>query len=315
MVTVQNKNLSMRGFTIVELLVASTCMILIIAAGYGIFSQQSRIANNEQEHVILQANAKILMERLSFLFSHVGFGCASSFYAGKKMVGEDPDTNNEVKVDCFFYEIQNENINATSMISDSVVVVYGINEWEPLSSTPSGFSIEFIDEPSPPMDKLASSFKKYLSLFPDDEPNNFYEITGIDSDKKGCTLDREISSDYMHDINVYIVAPTRVKIKDNMLYFQNFVYNNSQFWEIGEWVECMQLQYTKDGSTWYDELSGSDRFKIRGVKIFLLLRSEEEISGYTSNATFTLAGQTVGPFADHYYRELHEQVVWTRNLQ
>lgn len=313
MVTVQNKNLSMRGFTIVELLVASTCMILIIAAGYGIFSQQSRIANNEQEHVILQANAKILMERLSFLFSHVGFGCASSFYAGKKMIGEDPDLDTNVEVDCFFYKTENKTINATSMDSDSVVVVYGINEWATMSNLTVNSTLVFVDDPRPPMDSTQNSFKKYLSIFPDYDPNLYYTIDS--NSNNTCKLDRSIPDEYDSGGTVYIVAPTRVKIKDNTLYFQNFAYNNSQFWEIGEWVECMQLQYTKDGSTWFDYLSGSDRFKIKGVKIFLLLRSEKEISGYTSNATFTLAGQTVGPFADHYYRELHEQVVWTRNLQ
>lgn len=294
------------GFTLVELLIASACMLLIVGAAYGIFSQQLRQTSSEQYTVEMQMNSKVAMERLHFIFSHAGFGCRDSLHSGKTISGDDPD-GNSVSITSPVWNIEN---NAPGVGSDSVVVVYGfrkVGEADGVHSKTDSLDVK--NAQGPTISTSTDLFKNYVCAFPDKDPNTFYTInSGADP----YDLNREI--DLIPDgASIYMVAPVRVMVSQGMLLFKNFVYTSLENWEIADAIDNLQLQYTTDGSSWSDTVTNPNL--ITGVKIFLLARSLEPEPGFVSNATFTLAGQTVGPFTDQYHRQVHEQIVWIRNTQ
>ena len=306
------------GFTLVELLISVTCMLLIVGAAYGVFSQQARQTNAEQYNVEMQMNSKVAMERLHFLFSHAGFGCSDSFTAGTSMSGDDPD-GASVTVTSSIWDIQN---SAPGEGSDSVVVVYGFRKvGEVDGDHVATSSLDIKNAEGPSVSSATSSFKKYLCIFPDKDPNIFYSVTG-NSNPYSLSSDIESVTD---ESTVYMVVPVRVMVVSDpgvsdpspetlkVLLFKNFVYDLFEYWEVADGIENLQLQYTVDGTTWADTVSNPNA--VTGVKIFLLVKSREPEPGFTSDLTFTLAGQTVGPFTDHYHRKLHQEIVWIRNAQ
>ena len=254
----------------------------------------------------MQMNSKVAMERLHFIFSHAGFGCRDSLLSGQTIGGDDPD-GNSVSITSPIWNIQN---NAPGTGSDSVVVVYGfrkVGEADGLHSDTDSLDIKNAEGPS--ISTQTTSFKNYLCAFPDKDANEFYRVT---SGGDPYSLNRDI--DLVPDgAIIYMVAPVRVMVSQGVLLFKNFVYATTDNWEIADDIDNLQLQYTTDGSSWSDTVSNPSL--ITGVKIFLLTKSQEPEPGFDSNATYTLAGQTIGPFTDHYHRQLHEQIIWIRNVQ
>ena len=307
METVQTDRRGMAGFTLVELLIASTCMLLIVGAAYGIFSQQTRQTKSEEYSVEMQMNSKVAMERLHFIFTHAGFGCQDSFSSGISMSGDDPD-GTSVTVTSAIWDIQNSAVNAGP---DSVVVVYGFRKVGEVDGDHEDVnSLDIKNAEGPAISSSASAFKRYLCIFPDMDANQFYRVTG-NSDP--YTLEQTVES-VPDDAAVYMVAPVRVMMSDErVLLFKNFVYGGTDDWEIADGIENLQLQYTIDGTSWSDTVDNPNA--IVGVKIFLLVRSQEPEPGFDANATYTLAGQIYAPPNDHYHRKLHQEVVWIRNAQ
>ncbi len=294
------------GFTFVELLIAATCMLFIVGAAYGVFSQQTRQTRAEQYAVEMQMNSKVAMERLYFIFSHAGFGCSDSFAAGTSMSGDDPE-GASATVTSSIWDIQNSDPGTGS---DSVVVVYGFRKVGEVDGDHTDASfLDIKNAEGPSISSSTSLFKRYVCIFPDEDANQFYQITGSsDPYSLGSTIDSVTD-----ESTVYMVTPVRIMLDDQVLLFKNFVYTSLEYWEVADGIENLQLQYTTDGSTWSDTVS--DPSDVIGVKVFLLVRSEEPEPGFTSDAVFTLAGQPLGPFTDHYHRKLHQEVVWIRNTQ
>lgn len=303
---VQKIDAKRSGFTLVELLIASVCMLLIVSAAYGIFSQQAQQTISEQYEVEMQMNSKVAMERLHFIFSHAGFGCLDSLHAGKTLSGDDPD-GNSVAITSPLWNIENK---APSAGSDSVVVAYGFRKVGEANGVHSDTaSLDLKNAEGPTISASTTLFKNYVCAFPDMDPNTFYKIN---SGSDPYALDREI--DLIPDgASIYMVAPVQVMVSQGMLLFKNFAYSAADNWEIAESIDNLQIQYTTDGSSWSDTVSNPHL--VSGVKIFLLTKSQEPEPGFVSNATFTLADQTIGPFTDRYHRQVHEQIVWIRNTQ
>lgn len=106
--------MSEKGFSLIEMLVSMFCVVIIMVSVYDVFSRQSGINTVEQGILDLQLNSRIAIDRLDFLFSHAGFGCADSFADGDSLQGED-DVGDSVVIE-----------NAISTIVDSNASAGGI---------------------------------------------------------------------------------------------------------------------------------------------------------------------------------------------
>jgi type IV pilus assembly protein PilW len=300
----QTDDVSQSGLTLVELLISITCLLLILAGVYDVFSRQSETATAEQEILNMQMSSRVAIERLGFVFGNAGFGCRDSFNDGETMSGDDPDGNGSVTVDQVFWDIQNNNVNGTN--PDSVVVTYGfrkVAEVDGLHNSTTSVDFKNIGSPS----ITTSDFKKYLCFFPNIEGDLFYEVDDA-TDPFGITKETPQLSD---DSEVYMVTPVRIKLVDECLYLQNFAYSQTNLWEAVENIQDLQLQYTTDGTSWVD--NPADPEDVIGVRIFVLARTERRDPGYSDSKTYELAGQTVGPFNDPYHRKVAQTTVWVRN--
>ena len=300
--------LASSGMTIVELLIATTCMIMVMGAVFMIFSSQSKTATFEREIIDMQLNSRVAMERLTFLFSHAGYGCSESFDNGKTMSGDDPDTNATITIDSIVWDVQDN--NATGVSPDSVGVVYGFKKVTEVfgnySNTSSNIDLE--NGPSPQIKSTTSEFKNYISFYPNIEGNEFYQVTDA-SDPYDLDESVELLID---DSAVYMVTPTRVKVINGTLQFQNFCYDPGK-WDIADNIQDLQLRYTTDGSTWVDDPANPN--DVIGVSIDLLARTDDPDPNYTDVKTYILGGQTVGPFNDAFHRKHSRARVWLRNTE
>ncbi len=287
-----------------ELLISITCLLLILAGVYDVFSRQSETSTVEQEILNMQMSSRVAIERLGFVFSNAGFGCRDSFDHGKTMSGDDPDGNGTVTVNQVFWDIQNNNVNGTN--PDSVVATYGfrlVAEVDGLHNSTT--SVDFKNVGSPNI--TTSDFKKYLCFFPNIEGDLFYEVTDATDP---YDLDQE-TPQLSDDSEVYMVTPVRVKLVNETLYLQNFAYTQTKLWESAENIQDLQLQYTTDGTSWVD--NPADPEDVIGVRIFVLARTERPDPGYSDSKTYELAGQSVGPFNDPFHRKVAQTTVWVRN--
>lgn len=301
--------------TIVELLIATTCMALVMGAVFVIFSSQSKTSTFEREIINMQLNSRVAMERLSFIFSHAGFGCTDSFQDGKTMTGDDPD-NATMPIDSFLWDITNQ--NATGYSPDSVVVVYGFRKVAEVDGEHSNLnpSKNFKNFDGPTISSTSSKFKKYITFFPNIDGNKVYEVT---SGSDPYILDESIEI-LLDETNVYMVTPNRVKVFNGNLQFQNFCYD-SDGWDIATNIQDVQFRYTTDGSTWV-EVPGKPNDVI-GVAINLLVRSESEDPNYKDVKTYEYqwpdgSTEIVGPFngtLNKYHRKHSRAHVWLRNTE
>lgn len=296
------------GMTIVELLIASTCMILVMGAVFVIFSSQSKTATYEREIIDMQLNSRVAMERLTFLFSHAGYGCSDSFKNGKTMSGDDPDSNATITINSVLWDVQDN--NATGWTPDSVGVVYGFKKvtevFGSYSNTSSNIDLE--NNPSPQIKSTTTEFKNYISFYPNIEGDEFYQVMDA-SDPYDVDESVELLLD---DSAVYMVTPTRIRVVNGTLQFQNFCYD-SGMWSIADNIQDLQFRYTTDGTNWVDV--PSDPSDVIGVSFELLARTDDPDPSYTDVKTYTLGGQSVGPFNDSFHRKLSRARVWLRNTE
>ena len=300
--------LASSGMTIVELLIATTCMIMVMGAVFVIFSSQSKTATFERKIIDMQLNSRVAMERLNFLFSHAGYGCSESFDNGKTMSGDDPDSNGTLTINSIFWDVQDS--NSTGWTPDSVGVVYGFKKvtevFGSYSNTDSNIDLE--NNPSPQIKSTTSEFKNYISFYPNIEGDEFYQVMDA-SDPYDLDESVELLLD---DAAVYMVTPTRVRVVNGTLQFQNLCYD-SGMWGIADNIQDLQFQYTTDGTNWVD--APTDPGEVIGVSFELLARTDDPDPNYRDVKTYDLGGQTVGPFNDAFHRKLSRARVWLRNKE
>ena len=261
----------------------------------------------------MQLNGRVAMERLNFIFRHAGFGCKDSFATGGSMDGEEPD-GSTVSIDSVLWDIQNTTANGTN--SDSVVVAYGFRRVAK-DTVISGSDVNCNRTNGPTITNNGDAndvddFKNYLAFVPDTGGNRFYQVQTVSLTGKNYVINLFQSNEELESgADVYMVVPVRIMVVNNLLSFKNFAYKSSNLWEIAEHIQSLQLQYTTDGSTWED--NPADLEDVIGVSFFVLTRTQRPDPDYTDTKSYTMAGQTVGPFQDSFHRKLFQGTVWLRN--
>ncbi len=132
------------------------------------------------------------------------------------------------------------------------------------------------------------------------------------------------------DTIVYFIAPSADSAVANSGTLETSLWrivgslNSGQPQELIPGVERMEVQYGLDTDNNYivDKYVNADAVKVAGVtdwtnvisvKVAILVRSPQANSPDTDLKTYTLLGNTVGPFKDHYERSVFTTTVALRN--
>jgi type IV pilus assembly protein PilW len=306
---------SARGFTLVELMVTLACVAIVSTAIYSSFVSQIYVEGKEQWILNTQINSRVVLDRLTWLFRHAGYGCRDSFRDGRTMTGIDPGNRATITVSAVLSITDNASAG-TNLNPDEVLVVTGftkiaeVNGDHDKATTGNNLLLKNVDTPS--LDP-GPVFKRYITFAP--YPDNvFFTVT---STGNPYTLDRSVWQ-VGDNSEVYMVTPIRVQVQpNNLLWLQNFAYQSIAVerelsWEVAEGIEDLQFQYTADGgATWSGNPANPSA--VQAVRIFLLARSSTTDMKHTDTKTYDLAGQIVGPFNDHFHRLLSQTTVWLRN--
>ncbi len=78
-------------------------------------------------------------------------------------------------------------------------------------------------------------------------------------------------------------------------------------------VDGLQIRYFMSDGSYVDAPTGSAIENIRGVKIYLLVRSGKPDRGYVNAATYTLGSRAYGPYNDGFRRVQVERLVEVKN--
>ncbi len=302
---------SQKGMTLIELLVAMACLVLVLAGVYHVFFTQSLSSTAEINILEAQINARAGMDRIAHVLRHAGFGCRDSFRDGKTMDGNDPN-GTLVSVDSMLWNFQDNNATGQPANADAVDVVHGFRKAGEVTTAITTNSTDrdtvyfnsTADDPVVIDD--TRNFHDYICFFPHMEGDIFYGVSGSTSP---LTVDSDIQL-LQEDASIFMVTPTRITLNaDGDLIFQIFADGFDD--EVASGFEDLQFEYTEDGSTWAGVPANPN--KVIAIRAWLLARSARGDPGYTDTRTYTYAGQTVGPFNDNVHRWLIEETVWIRN--
>jgi len=297
-----------RGFTLTDLMVSMVCMLMVGAVLFSAFGSQMWTGGKEQRILDLQMNSRTTLDRLSWLFRHAGYGCKDSFPT-RTITGTDPD-GPAITINSILAGI----VDNPALTPDEVIVVTGFKKVAEVNgSQASTANVLLKNLDTPAISDVATEFKRFLTFSPYPE-NVFFEVA---DDNNPFGLDRAVSQ-VPDNADVYMVTPIRVRVRaaDGALLLQNFAYASApapdQFWEVAEGIEDLQFEYTTDnGATWIGSPPAPGA--VQGVRISLLVRSLVPDMKHTDIKTYTVAGQVVGPFNDHFHRQLSTTTVWLRN--
>ncbi|WP_144311455.1 PilW family protein [Desulfonatronospira thiodismutans] len=268
------------GLTLIELLIVLVVMSLIMGGLVSTFISHSRISAAEAARMEVQQNMRVSVDRLKHVLRHAGFGCYASFAQGLVMSGDDPE-GDTINISTFI----DDDTKSNQFESDSVIIVYGFKVLGKVAEVLNDDEINLNKKPSPSI-TTQNDFKQYLSFFPGLAGNSFYEVYNVSDKDITFTSDLPISEEDLqhHDVEVYMVSPARIFIKDNNLQVQIFAYQRTavdreQHWIVAENIEDISFQYYENG-TWHDDDSTiGDMNNIRKIRFSLQGRSKEKVNG------------------------------------
>lgn len=324
------------GLTLVELLISMAAMLIIIGALTTSFISQNKLSVSEEELIDLQMNLRVATDRLTQILAHAGFGCFDSF-SDNTLTGNDPNAGS-ITISSFISNIDNYTSDGTTISNDSLIITYAFKSLGEIAQVLDEDKIELDKDPSPAI-TLDNNFKKYLSFFPNIEGNKFFQVSAIEGREISFVNPVEVSEGF----GVFMVSPARIYLEDSNIRVQIFAYQDaslpSQHWTIAEDIEDLQLQYSLDGQTWWDDINSSDLQDVRKIRFWLLGKSpkalkdsssqEIEITDLSENIGDTsqcveefeedgvdyCVVYRVGPFTDGHARMLSRSEVTLRNAQ
>ena len=297
-------------------------------------TSQSKVYHSEEDLIDMQMNARIAMDRISFLLRMNGVNCSDSF--GNDLTSGNLVTHGDVAANPLtaMFTITN---NAPST-SDQLTLVGAVRYVGYITSIPANNQIILQCNEYPKLEGTVST-KSYIVITPRDE-NRYQTISAISSittTTPTLTLTNSLNSDELAEltaafaagvvIDVYQVQAFSIRLVNNSLRIDENISLSSTQLDVADNIQDLQFQYGIDtGSdgqidSWVD--NPADITQIRAVRVFILARTGKIDKEYTDTKTYTLAGSTVGPFTGtdstnlntykHVHRYLLESTITVRN--
>lgn len=270
------------GFSLTELLVVIVMFSIIATAGYSLFKEQTRINIAQQNILEMQSSGRAALQALIHSISHAGFGTSYS------------------KSDF----IKPTYSNATSGNSDSIILSYGSQYVSKVTANATETNIITVD------DTTLIATGDEINFFPSLNPNKTYIASP--SGTSSITLDEEV---------ILLLNGTKIFKINNIEFSHNstseILYQNNV--PLIYDVASFQLAYTQDDkpADWKNKVTEE---KIKGIWIYLLLKTKNREAGFKESKTFTLPWDTAEQVSStlirdgFHYQEFQTQV-WLRNAK
>jgi prepilin-type N-terminal cleavage/methylation domain-containing protein len=328
---------SLKGFTLVELMVVLAILGIVVVGVLGLVTQQNKAYHSEEAIIDLQMNGRLAINHISRYIRMGGFGCCGNIDAlttstsvngyGAAINAVDGDPNDVNVPD-----------ELTVVTAARKVGIVNDNDGTADESFQSISVIPVFRLVDSITDLFNNTLKRYIYLAPC-ENSDFLSIQNtVSSGDTSVTLTKAIRVD--EGAEIYIVKAYTFSIKNPSEYNNpkppgpNLVVNentgdNRQ--ELAENIENLQFQYgwdkngdgrfdPTDKNDWSNDPSGNEA-DIKAVRIYVLARSAHPDRDYTdrkqykiNDATASDAEVIVGPYNDNYHRFLLRTTIMVRNL-
>ena len=322
-----------QGFTLVELMVVLVILGIISVGTITAITGQSKVYHSEEDLIDMQMNARVAMERITFLLRMSGVNCSDSF--GNDLTSGNMVTHGDVAANPLtaMFTITNN----TPSTSDQLTLVGASRRVGHITSVPANNQIKLDCNEYPKLEGTVSA-KSYIAITPRDE-NRYQTISAISSTTTKTpilTLTNSLDSDELAEltaafaakdssgvstpvvIDVYQVQAFSIRLVNSSLRIDENISLSSTQLDVADNIQDLQFQYGIDtGSdgqidSWVD--NPTDITQIRAVRVFILARTGKIDKTYTDTKTYTLAGVTVGPFTGTNLNDLNTHKSVHRHL-
>lgn len=289
------------GFTLVELMVVLVILGIISVGTITAIISQSKVYHSEEDIIDMQMNARIAMDRASFLIRMAGVGCSDSF--GNKLTSGNLVTNGDVAANplATMFVTTNNNVSTPDQLTMVGAVAYAGT----ITGIPANNQITLNTQNANLNASVAA--KKYIFISPQDE-NRFETIAAISGNTitLSNSFDSERKTELINSltagvtVNAYQVQAFTIRLVNNSLRIDENLVTSSTQLDVSDNIQDLQFQYGLDTNadddidSWLDSTTDIDQ--IRAVRIFILARTNKVDRDFIDRKTYTLAGVTVGPF-------------------
>lgn len=319
-----NHGISIRktgGFTIVELLVAMTISLIVMAAIFSTFKSQ-------QDSYVVQSQVSVTQQNLRAALFMITRDIQMAGYFTDFVSGTYPfQTNGEILDGVTIRPLMYSKDNVTTIAgvknnTDILVIIKGSGTFRELAAgefatpgdeTTASLSLNSLDTDlqyisASGHNKFGFLAKKDLNraeIFEVAAGNNFEFPSGL--------LDNYSEGDFVGKVDVIIY---RIEDTDSgpTLTRRNLG-TDTAYNPIAEDVDNLQFSYIlSDGTEKFDLNTLTDVPKIRAVKVFILARTDNKIRDYKDPNSYQLGNYSIPSTNDGYMRRLLSATVTTRNI-
>ncbi|MBN2808067.1 MAG: PilW family protein [Deltaproteobacteria bacterium] len=303
---VRSKN---TGFTMVELMVVLVILGIISVGAITSITGQNKVYHSEEDIIDMQMNARVAMQRICSTIRMAGYGCKDAF--GPNLSSGNLVTNGDVAPNPLTNLLLiSDNDSPTP---DELTLAGAIKHVGTITAVPATNQIT-LDELRANIKSNGDVAAKSFIFVSPRESNIYQTVTGI----TGNTLTLLNPLTAAIDDEVYQVQAFTLRLTNNNLRVDDNVDTSSTNLEAASNIQDLQFQYGIDSdndgevNSWVDNTATLRQ--IKAVKIFILACTSKTDKEYTDRKTYTIAGITVGPFNDHFHRQLLESTIYIRNL-
>ena len=311
----KERNLTNKGFTIVELLIAMTISLVVMGAITYTFKSQQDSYIVQTQISSMQQNLRAAMYMLTRDIQMAGYytNFDSDTYA---MDWDDLDGNNETIRPLIHGFDNRDDMFGGDGIKDGtdLVVIIKAAESRQLAAgeTASGNTVPASLRN---VDNLVSG-KCAMLVKHDLSTADFFQVQ---DDSGNMTLTISLDNTYSQNDWIFRVDVIVYYVNDdlnNPCLLRKNLGSNETAQVVAENIDNLQLQYLlNDGSLVNDPdnppTSGSD---VRAVKVFLLARTANIIRNYTDANTYNMGNNPIPNPNDGYRRKLLTSIIKTRNI-
>lgn len=345
------------GYTLVEIMVAMVITLIVMGGVYNTLTTETVNTEKEQMRIDMQMNARVILDRIARDIRAAGFkGCGGTLAANTLSNNGATDVlqtytttgttatlpiltkmKNAAGIQYLgmpFAYVDNDSVG-TNIYRDGTDVLtlrYLSEEMSvstPIMTVPTD-QLNLTNKSFSQGDILLVSDCEHYSIFQKTTSNNTYslkhEATGLNSTKNLSHAYDTTAKVYKLKINTYFcdIDPDTLELSVNATQF-----------DIADNVEDLQFQYLCDtdgdndlsDENWADTVATGDTSDVGAIRIFILVRSDFEATGYTNTDTYDYPnspyysgtnsfGSTNGGGGapnDRYYRSLLSKIVYLRN--
>ncbi len=312
---------SSRGFTLIELLISVAIMAVISTIIYPFFTTFQFQSLSEINKSDLGDRANRLLDYLAEEVRETGFLVTSVPRYGDDTV---------LSIKHFSSPLTFSNsivVGNTAGGNDSLDLVKAVSFFprisvtEVITGTPQKIKINRPPDYTSEINNPGANQVLARNNVIFENHKKIYRVTGVAADSPDIDVDGDGRKDRL--LSLYQTLAEAVPVGTEVLgvravrfYVDSQGLRNDDYVTAGVLdsnVDGLQIKYFMANGSYVDAPVTADIEKIRGIKIYLLVKAGKPDRHYVNSTTYSLGGQSYGPFADNYRRVLVERLVEVKN--